>query len=505
MKKQFVLLMTLFYAVLFVLLFYHQYLGLNLFLFELAAITILIFVLKRIPKGMVSKTVLLGTLLSGAAVVINYSAFAIFINICSFYLYTGVLVYPEAKSVLTSAGLAITNSFQSFVVFFQSFGNLGGTSKGIRWFLKFLKIGLLPLLVLVLFVIIYKTSNPIFSKGLTSIGDFLDTYLNGFFAHFKVEWFWWFVAGLILSIIVFMSARNQTIIDTETRANDQLYRVRNNRDKLFFRLNSLKNEYKSALILLVLLNLLLLVVNLIDIYWVWFNFEWNGEYLKQFVHEGTYLLILSILISMAIVLFFFRRNLNFFPNNTSLKKLAYVWLAQNAVLAVSVGIRNLWYIHYFALAYKRIGVLFFLVLTLYGMFTIYQKVSSQKSLFYMLRTNNLAIYSLLIAMALFNWDVIIARYNFNHYKQSFVHLDFLASLSYKALPYLDKTMDELVEIKQVQDTLFPFEEHYMTIDLYHEKIEAKKEKFLLEYTEKNLLSWNLAEANAYKKLKYASK
>ena len=36
-------------------------------------------------------------------------------------------------------------------------------------------------------------------------------------------------------------------------------------------------EYRSAIFLLVGLNILLLLLNVIDIYWVWFNFElFNG-------------------------------------------------------------------------------------------------------------------------------------------------------------------------------------------------------------------------------------
>ena len=61
------------------------------------------------------------------------------------------------------------------------------------------------------------------------------------------------------------------------------------------------------------MNVLLLVVNAIDINWIWFGFKpAPGFDLTQFVHEGTYVLILSILVAMGIVLWFFRRNLNFY-------------------------------------------------------------------------------------------------------------------------------------------------------------------------------------------------
>jgi hypothetical protein len=63
------------------------------------------------------------------------------------------------------------------------------------------------------------------------------------------------------------------------------------------------NEYKAGIVLLIALNALLLFVNIIDIKWVWIGFEFEGQYLKEFVHKGTYLLILSIIISIGIVLY----------------------------------------------------------------------------------------------------------------------------------------------------------------------------------------------------------
>jgi hypothetical protein len=500
MKKHFALFLTVSAAILFVYLFYKQDIGLNLFVFEIVVTGALIFLLKRKPVQLVSKIVLAGTLLSGISVVVNYSILAIFINLCSFFLFTGTLVYPEARSILTPAALAISNSFQSIRLFILSINELKGNNKGIRWILGFIKIALIPILVIAVFILLYNSSNPIFSNGLLKITDFINSHLNGILEKLDFEMFFFFLFGLFICIFTFYQVRNKFVISYETNESDQLTRNRKRFGFGGFKATSLKNELKSAIFLLISLNLLILIINAIDIYWVWFNFEWNGEYLKQFVHEGTYMLIFSILISMAIVLFFFRGNLNFYSKNRILKFLSYAWLAQNAILAVSVAIRNFWYIKYFSLAYGRIGVLFFLILTLYGIYTVIVKVRHKKSTFYLLRSNNLAIYCMLIFMTFFNWDVIIARYNFRHYQTSFVHLDFLSSLSYKALPYLDKDLEELHRIQIIQNNLFPFEEKFMTPETYYKAIQEKKELFLTNFRKKNLHSWNFAEHRTYKKL-----
>ena len=65
-----------------------------------------------------------------------------------------------------------------------------------------------------------------------------------------------------------------------------------------------------------MVNVLLLVVNIIDINWLWIDFNPKSiDNLSQLVHEGTYVLIFSILLSMAIIEYFFRGNINFYKKN----------------------------------------------------------------------------------------------------------------------------------------------------------------------------------------------
>jgi len=358
---------------------------------------------------------------------------------------------------------------------------------------------IIPLIIIIVFLLLYRFSNPVFDNLLNRFGRFIAEKFNLLFINFDAFVILTFIIGMVISIVLFFRFKDEHIIAYDQKGNDDLTRNKSGK-KGKFSFNGLKNEYKAAVFLLIVLNLMILVLNVIDIYWVWFNFDWTGQYLKQFVHEGTYLLLFSIVISIVIVLYFFRGNLNFYSKNKFLKYLSYIWLAQNAILTVSVAIRNFWYIQYFSLAYKRIGVIIFLLLTLYGLYSVLIKVKNQKSAFYLFRTNTYTILIILIISSLFNWDSIIAKYNFRHYEKSFVHLDFLSGLSDKSLPYLDKNMEELNIISQFQEDLFPFEFKYMTAEAYHKKIEERKEKFVKDWESKTFLEWNLAEYRAYKKL-----
>ena len=137
-----------------------------------------------------------------------------------------------------------------------------------------------------------------------------------------------------------------------------------------------ESTYRNALNLVIALNALLLINNIIDIRYVWFA-DLSGKtalQLKEYVHEGTYLLIFGIVLAISIILWLFKGGLNFEENTPKssfiLRGVTMIWLAQNALLALSVGIRNLQYILYYGLAYKRIGVFIFLALTIYGLWLL---------------------------------------------------------------------------------------------------------------------------------------
>lgn len=160
------------------------------------------------------------------------------------------------------------------------------------------------------------------------------------------------------------------------------------------------------------LNILLLVVNLTDLRYVWINYEeLSPQTLSQYVHAGTYLLLLAVLLAMGVLLWYFRANLNFYPNSQPLRILAFVWLAQNALLAFSVGLRNWQYVQHYGLTYRRLGVFAFLLLVSYGLYSVYRKVRGQRTIAYLLRRNGWTLVIALLLGSAFHWDGLITRYN----------------------------------------------------------------------------------------------
>jgi hypothetical protein len=485
-------------ALLITYLFYKKSLGLNLFLFEVFFVAFLVITQQLIIKSKTQKISFIGFLLTSLFTIITHSTFSYFIHFLTLIIFIGVLNYPSVRSLINALKITFVSFFGSQNKFLNLIFRSSINGKNIGSILWKSRIFLIPIAIVVIFLVIYSASNPIFNDLISEGFEAIFNAFNFIFKDLEILIVITFLIGIIISNYLIIRTRNQALVDDDLLSSEDLVRQKkgyNNSGIL-----ALKNEYKAAIFLFFTLNILLLILNCIDVYWVWFNFEWTGQFLKQFVHEGTYLLIFSIIISIVLVLYFFRNNLNFYKNNKWLKRLSYVWIAQNAILVISVGIRNFWYINYYSLAYKRIGVIIFLLLTLYGLYTVLVKVRNRKSSFYLLSVNSSAILVVLIVSSLVNWDTVIAKYNFNHSDKSYLHLEYLVTLSDKSLPYLDKSLSELSLIEKNQKHLFSKSEFSMPFSEYHRRINKRKEKFKLNWENKSILEWNLADYRAYKKL-----
>ena len=486
-------------GLLFSMLFYHEWLGLNAALYEIACFVALLFTGKLHFGNKLLRFSLISQGITLLSILYNYSTIAIMVHLLFIILTIGILVYPTVKNSVYAMLFAIYTMLSApFQLFLKLISSLKYTKLNKNLIGKY-KYYTIPLLIIIIFIVIYRNANPQFNQLILPIEAFLIQYIPNIFQYINEDFIVLFIFGLIFSSFLFIQSVFKLIVPSELNSTEYIKRTRiqNNHD---ISMLSLKKELRSGVFLLVALNLLLLLVNGFDIYWVWFNFTWNGEFLKQFVHEGTYLLILSILLSAVIVIYYFRRNQNFYEKSKTLKTLSYLWIAQNIILCISVGIRNYWYIDYFNLAYKRIGVFAFLLLVIYGLYTIYLKVKNHQSNYHLLRKNSYSFFLVLLILSLFNWDVIITKYNFKHADKAFLHFDFLADMSSKALPYMDYSLDELKAIEAMQNQLIVNREVYMSADDFYKILQNKKRLFISDYAKKGILSWNYADQRLARQL-----
>jgi hypothetical protein len=507
MKKKQLIIINLITAVFFALLFYKNYVGINLLIFEMAVIPIMIYLNRPVKFNALGLSILAGVCLSALMVVLLNTSWSIFINIVSLFTFSGILAYKGFRSYIHLVVESFFRLFSSQISILLDWGDpvvintQNRSSKSKFGFGKVLYLILIPAAILILFIILYSSAS---SKFYDQFADIFEAITN-FFERIDILFLVMIVFGVIVTNALYMKTKSAGLFEMDLKATEILHRTRK-KSFINFKNTSLKMQYLSGVVLLASLNILIFYFNILDFIFLWFGFTWDGSFLKEFVHEGTWLLVFSIFLSAGIALFFFRKNLNFYSKNKWLKRLTIIWIAQNIVMVFSVVLRNYWYINYFGLAYKRIAVLFFLLLTLVGLITIIIKILKIKSSFYLWKINGFALFTVLVLSTCVNWDMLIAKFNFEHYNRSLIDYRFMSKLNNSALPYTFKTIEELEEINKVQEETMPFDielhRNYLW-DIYTYQIEVlnKRQKFIQRYENINWLEWNLADYQTYKKLK----
>ena len=413
------------------------------------------------------------------------------------------------RSVWYAAASAMGNYLLFVFSFFEDLQQIkkgGIKSLGIKKVLRFL---IIPLMIAAVFFFIYSFSNTVFQDVVNSIGMALQRFFTKFFEWFNWQRFGFLMLGLFITGGLLVKMKSNYFSEKEFNKHNDLWRKKHNLKRwketaMFDMLTlfmgrfangvmALRNENTVGIISLTMLNVLLLFINAIDITYVWFGFTYTANLnLTQYVHDGAGMLIFSIVLAMFVLLFFFRGSLNFYKKNKWLRYGAYAWIFQNAVLVVSVLLRDYYYIAHMGLAYKRIGVLVFLLMVLMGLITVFIKIHKRKTAYYLWRVNGWFAIVLLVAASCVHWDETIAGYNLAHKKTIPLDIKFLLSLSDKTLPLLEKNKDVLIEQKQ--------EVHGEGDYLYRstfsplEVFEMRKKDFFEAQKTYSWLSWNASDA-----------
>ena len=450
-------------GILFQLLFWDEFLGLNLLIYSLFIFTTT-FTDKDIPFHKNKLYAALPNLAIAMYTVYDNSTLAIIAWFITLLVYLGTAHFVMLKSTFTALGWGILQviSGPSGLVIKLRKTKLGNIN--LKPILKPIKYIVLPLVMVVIFCSLYSIANPIFDKYTRLITDnisqFFHTVFNFLFIDISLPKILFICLGICITAGIIVGVDSKLLDEVEMMESDQLTRKRRDRKKpsLFqdfralFAGNqvtkklALKTENIVGIISFVALNLLLLFLNAIDISTLWFNNAIDAS--KNFsaeLHDGTNTLIFSIVIAMLIIVYFFSGNLNFYRNNKWIKLLAYLWIAQNAFLVLSVFHRDYDYVFYHGLTYKRIGVAVFATLSLIGLATVYIKVAKQKTVFFLYRVNTKIWYVLLVLLSFVNWDVFILEYNLAKVNKIGIDVNHLMSFSDKTLPILDKNRELLIK------------------------------------------------------------
>lgn len=416
MKKTLLIL----FAFLFGYLFYRQHLGLNVLLF----IPVVLGVLTTEKLTINGYTI--AFLLTGIGVFINPCFATGFALLIAMFVYIGKTYAPQLSLYLAVFNGAV-NTLAGGIHFLAERKEKPKKSQynGKFWFLSILII--VP--VVIIFISLYRQSNPVFDKLISSIDlsfinfGFLFTSLLGYSILFNIK-----NPVLIKEMTEVEKNTPEDLVKPDTHFEGPL-------------LKKIQNENLQASILIGTLNLLLLLFLITDLF-LYGDSEAMSFFSKN-VHSGVNTLITSIILAIAIISIYFRGNLNFYKNNNLLKGLTYTWLILNTLLVVSTLYKNGCYVYYHGLTYKRIGVFIYLFLVIVGLFYTYSKINLKKTLWYVIKKSCVIGFFLFAGLSIIPYSKLVAYYNIQN--AIYIDVNYTMSLSLDNSIILWESRDQILE------------------------------------------------------------
>jgi len=376
--------------------FYHQHAGINFLIFTIAAIAFFYFQDKTIFKSKAVLVVSFAAVFAASFLMVNDSTLSGWATVVALLVLPGVIINRRSSVLIDLfSSLYSTTISPAFMIVEMIESGKNGKGKGFLHLLKYI----VPIVFVIAFFFIYRAMNPLFEKFTQEIAEFI-----------SLEWVFFTLGGFLLVYSFYKQKRIAGLDDWEKNGAIAIDEAAVRPPKW--------NESVAFLLLFVALNAMLVVVNLMDVNYLYLGQGMpDGITHKEFVHKGVGMLILSIILGISILLFFFRGALNFSKNKTFIKALAFLWVLQNIFMVCSTAIRNTMYIDAALLTYKRIGVYFWLFFAIIGLITLFIKLKQNKTVWFLFRYNFASLFVVLILSSAFDWDCIISTYNINRAKQ----------------------------------------------------------------------------------------
>ena len=164
-------------------------------------------------------------------------------------------------------------------------------------------------------------------------------------------------------------------------------------------------------------NLVFALQNGLDIAFLWSGAALPGAMtLAAYAHRGAYPLIATALLAALFVLLTLRPGS---PTGESppVRRLVYVWIAQNVVLVASTMLRTLDYIEAYSLTRLRICALVWMALVAVGLVLICVRLWRRKSAPWLINANLAAALIALTACSAVDLGALAARWNVRHARE----------------------------------------------------------------------------------------
>ncbi|QFG52416.1 DUF4173 domain-containing protein [Chryseobacterium sp.] len=403
MKTHQLILLT---TVLFVTLFYDEDMGLNL---GILGISYALLTLFRTPEALRTRTFLLLFVLSILSGV-SFAWYGDFASFLAVFTSLALLTFHSREHGLKSLFVipVFGVNFITFIYRVFQFGEWLPAISTSSAFRRLIAVILIPAFFILAFF------------GIYSLGS---THFAGIFDNW--EWnfdVWQFIVLTSLGFFIAFNFWNFKIYNFFPEWNNFLkndFNAAHLAQKPTSSFLGIEAERTSGIISFAALNILLLI------FIITFNFEQffetpaSAAELSIETHERVNAVILSIVMAVLVIMFYFKGSFNFDHKARPLKVLAEIWLALNVILVLSAFIKNSEYVLHLGLTYKRLGVYTFVILCIIGLVLTFVKIRKRKTNAYLFNHMAWYFYGTVLVAAFFNWGYLATSYNISNNKGSF--------------------------------------------------------------------------------------
>lgn len=294
-----------------------------------------------------------------------------------------------------------------------------------------IELWVVPLLLCGVFLMLFASANPLIDRWLSAISiDVLLRGLDGWRMSF------WLVAAFFTWPLLYVTARKRrtakaVVAEGADSAVPEQKQVR----------VALLSD-GTILRSLVLFNLLFALQSAMDIAYLWGGVALpDGMTYAAYAHRGAYPLMGTALLAACFVLVALRPGSSA-ERSPLIRRLVYLWVAQNVLLVISSILRLDLYVAAYSLTLLRVAAFIWMGLVALGLVLIIARIALNRSNGWLVSGNLIAAGIVLYVCSVTNFADIIARYNISHFAQrpeQAWRLDsyYLADLGPDAIPAID--------------------------------------------------------------------
>lgn len=383
---------------LFVALFYDQDMGLNFGILGILYAILNFFKTPGKNKTRIFYILTVTSMLSGFAFA-WYGDFPSFLAVASSLLLLAYKSRNKKMKILFLIPVFIINGFTSICRIFMLDKWLPQRNVPGMW-QKIMAFVVIPLILISAFFGIYAAGSDHFAALFTDYELDIDLWqlfcltVLGFILAFN---FWNYAVEKLIY-------KNHHFLDNDFQKSAQ-------EPKATYSFLDLEAERMSGVVSFFCLNILLVFFIMTYNYEQFYEVSKTPVQLSEETHERVNAVIMSIVMAILVIMFYFKSGFNFDPKAKLLKILAKVWIILNAVLILSAAAKNYEYIANYAFTYKRLGVFAFLLLSLVGLGLTFIKIQRQKRNVFLFNTMAWYFYGTILICSYINWGGFMTSQN----------------------------------------------------------------------------------------------